>query len=197
MNTARKLEIDAPAVPAAPSGRLFRVGQREFVLAPLGPGDPRRIAEEAGADEFARDFAPDRWAVGLSAARRDRPEERLGFYAVAHSGDPTCFDDTLVFVKPSARGLGLSHLLIYGVHLELLRKSLSFRLREAIDQPRLRLFGRCGFAPPVRPLVDGKVEVSNYDLHAILSRIEAEDEVVELSGVSVSEFPDTLPPLPG
>jgi GNAT superfamily N-acetyltransferase len=194
MNTARKLEL---ATPPVPSGRLFRMGRRQFLLAPLEPGEPKRIAEEAGAHEFVRVFEPDRWVVGLSAARPECPEDRLGFYAVAHSGEPTCFDDTLIFVKPSARGLGLSHLLIYGVHLELLRKSLSFRLREAIDQPRLRLFGRCGFAPPVRPLVDGKVEVSNYDLHAILSRIEAEDEVAECPGGPAAAFPYTLPALPG
>ncbi len=194
MNTARKLELEAPTGPA---GRLFRVGARQFLLTHLEPQDPKRIAEEADAPEFARDFEPERWVVGLGVTRPGRPEDRLGFYAVAHSGDPTCFDDTLIFVSPSARGLGLSHLLIYGVHLELLRKSLSFRLREAIDQPRLRLFGRCGFAPPVRPLVDGKVEVSNYDVHAILSRIEAEDEIVELTTTPGPGFPYTLPALPG
>lgn len=193
MNTARRLDTDTIQEPA---GRLFRVGSRRFVLQPLRPEDPRRLAEEAGASSFARPFAPERWVTGFAAARPERPDDRLGFYAVGHSGDPTCFDDTLIFVRPSERGLGLSHLLIYGVYLELLRKSLSFRLREAIDLPRLRLFGRCGFAPPVRPLVDGKVEVGNYDLHAILSRIEAEDDIAELTGLPGAGGPDLPSPLP-
>ncbi|MDW7710863.1 MAG: GNAT family N-acetyltransferase [Deferrisomatales bacterium] len=158
---------------------------RKYLVHPIGPGEPRRIAEAAGEPAHAREFAPSRWVLGLAAAEvggeGEEPGVPLGFYALAHSGDPTCYDDTLIFVRPEARGRDLSFLLIYAAYGELLRTSLSFRLREATHHPRLRLFARCGFAPPVRPLVDGKVEVGNFDVHAILSRIESEAEIVDVS----------------
>jgi len=112
-------------------------------------------------------------------ATADAPSDVLGFYAIAHSGDPERFDDTLEFVAPRARGKHLSHLLIYGVYLELLELPQPFTLCETIDHPRLRLHARCGFAPPIRPLKDGRVEVGKFDLHAMLSRLESEDEIRE------------------
>ncbi|MEW6486703.1 MAG: GNAT family N-acetyltransferase [Thermodesulfobacteriota bacterium] len=170
------------------AGKLYRLRGKTYRVYPIGPGEPRRIAEAAGEAAHARDFDPARWVVGLAvaeAAADDGPASEtgapLGFYAVAHNGDPTCFDDTFLFVCPEARGKHVSLLLLYAMYSELLRTSLSFRLREAIDHPRLRLHARCGFAPPVRRLVDGKVEIGGYDLHALLARIESEDEIVDLS----------------
>lgn len=133
-------------------------------------------------EEVARDFDPARWVLGLSVAPADAPADVLGFYAVAHTGDPDRLDDTLAFVSPRARGLHLSHLLIYGMYLALLALERSFVLCEVIDHPRLRLHARCGFAPPVRPLRDGKVEAGRFDLHAVLSRIESEDDIREVPG---------------
>ncbi len=183
MNAALDLtdcQVDYP-LPRKPAlRRNYLLRGRRYVVYPIGPNDPRRIADDAGAPGYVRDFDPARWVVGLAAADADRPDEPLGFFAVAHGGDPTCYDDNLVFVRPEARGRRLSLLLLYTVYLELLRTSLSFRLREVVDHPRLRLHARCGFAPPVRKLVDGKVELGNFDLHAVLSRIESENEIEEL-----------------
>ncbi len=175
-----------PVLRQVSAGRTFLLRGRKYRVYPIGPGDPRRIAEAASEPSHGRDFDPARWVIGLAVAecgdgKGVKPTGPLGFYALAHSGDPNCYDDTLIFVRPDARGRDLSLLLLYAVYLELLRTSLSFRLREVIEHPRLRLFARCGFAPPVRKLADGKVEVSNFDLHAILSRIESEDEILDLS----------------
>jgi hypothetical protein len=166
----------------AGAARRFAFRRKEYVLSPISAEHPRRIAEAEGIAEFARDFDPERWVLGLAAAPADAPDDFLGFYGVAHTGDPQRLDDTLAFVSPRARGLHLSHLLIYGVYLALLALDRSFVLCESIDHPRLRLHARCGFAPPVRPLRDGKVEVGRFDLHAVLSRIESEDEIREVSG---------------
>lgn len=170
------------------AGKRYRLRGKEYRVYPIGPDEPRRIAEAAGEAACGRDFDPARWVVGLAVAEAQtdggpalEPTTPLGFYAVAHSGDPTCFDDTFLFVCPQARGRHLSLLLLYAMYSELLRTSLSFRLREAIDHPRLRLHARCGFAPPVRRLVEGKVEIGGYDLHSLLARIESEDEIVDLS----------------
>lgn len=190
MNTATDLTVDqedAPLPPAPGAGRTFRFRGESYVLTPIGPEEPGRIAAVEGAADVGRAFAPERWGLGVAVAETARPDDVLGFYALARSAEPTCFDDTLVFVSPRARGKRLSHLLLYGGYLELLRTCLSFRLREIIDHPRLRLHARCGFAPPVRRLVDGKVELGNFDLHALLSRIESENELVEL-GVDLLSF---------
>jgi hypothetical protein len=167
-----------------PARRRFDFRGKEYVLAPIAADHPRRIAEAEGGAEFARDFDPKRWVLGFGVAPARDPDDFLGFYAVAHTGNPERFDDTLAFVSPRARGLHLSHLLIYGVYLALLALDRSFVLCEVIDNPRLRFHARCGFAPPVRPLRDGKVEVGRFDLHAVLSRIEAEDEIREVLGPS-------------
>lgn len=186
MNTARERSlIDANELGEDPENGLFSIRRLRFrggiyLLAPIGPADPRRICELEGAPEEARDFAAGRWVVGVSVAQDGAPESPLGFYAVAHSGTPGLLDDTLIFVSPRARGRHLSHLLVYGVYLALLARGGDFRLCEVIDHPRLRLHTRCGFAPPVRKLVDGRVEVGPFDLHAVLSRLESEDEIEEL-----------------
>lgn len=184
MNTAIDLDThhEEPVLPAAPGpSRTFRFRGQDYVLTPIGPEDPARIAEAEGAADVGRAFAPERWGLGVAVAQTARPDDLLGFYALGRSTEPTCFDDTLIFIAPRARGRRLSHLLLYGGYLELLRTCLSFRLREIIDHPRLRLHTRCGYAPPVRQLVDGKVELGNFDLHAVLSRIESENELVELT----------------
>lgn len=165
--------IDAP--------RRFVFRGKEYLLSLLGPSDPQSIAEAEGMPEFARAFDPDRWVVGLAVAPKEAPEDALGFYAVAHRGNSERLDDTLALVSPRARGRHLSHLLVYGVYLELLGLDRSFVLCEAIDHPRLRLHARCGFAPPVRPLRDGKVEIGRFDLHAVLCRIESEDKIREVT----------------
>jgi len=174
-----------PPVEPEPSRRFLFRGKTYLIL-PIGPDDPARILTAEGFPDDARGFDADRWGSGVAVADATCAGRTLGFYALAHSGDPTCFDDTLIFISPRARGRRLSQLLLYGGYLELLRKYLSFRIREIIDHPRLRLHTRCGFAPPVRPLVDGKVELGNFDIHAILSRIESENEIVELT-------PDAFP----
>lgn len=175
--------------PAA-TGKLYRLRGRTYRVYPIGPDEPRRIAEAAEEPTCIRDFDSKRWVLGLAVEEADGAAnspgsvaggEPLGFYAVAHGDDPTCYDDTFLFVRSEARGRHLSLLLLYAVYSELLRTSLSFRLREVIDHPRLRLHARCGFAPPVRRLVEGKVEIGSYDLHALLARIESEDEIVDLS----------------
>jgi GNAT superfamily N-acetyltransferase len=181
--------VSSSRIPKEGTGKLYRLRGKTYRAYPIGPDEPRRIAEAAGDAAHARDFDPARWVVGLAVEEvagdgGPAPQgggEPLGFYAVAHSGDPTCYDDTFLFVCPAARGKHVSLLLLYAMYSELLRTSLSFRLREAIDHPRLRLHARCGFAPPVRRLVDGKVEIGGYDLHALLARIESEDEIVDLS----------------
>jgi len=183
----RPWEDPLPQKPSA--GRSYVLQGAEYVGYPIESDAPRKIAEGAAQPEHARDFDPARWVLGLAVAEARRPGHPLGFYAVAHTGDPTCYDDTLIFVRPEARGRRLSLLLIYGAYLGLLRTSLSFRLREILDHPRLRLHARCGFAPPVRKLVDGKVELGNFDLHAVLSRIESENHIEELA--------PTLPALGG
>lgn len=184
MNTAQDLIVQHEEPPPAggpePS-RSFLFRGKPYLVLPIGPGDPRRILTSEGSMDTARAFDPSRWGSGVAVAETSRPERVLGFYALFHSGDPTCFDDTLVFVSPRARGKRLSHLLIYGGYLQVLRKYLSFRIREVVDHPRLTLHTRCGFAPPIRPLVDGKVELGNFDIHAILSRIESENEITELT----------------
>ncbi len=146
----------------------------------MEPEDPKRIIEAAGSFEFTKTYERDEWVLGLSAAFERAPEDPQAFYAVAHSGDPERLDNNLAFVDPRARGKHLSHLVIYGVYLELLRLPGPFSLCEIIDHPRLRLHARCGFAPPVRKLRSGKVEINKFDLHAVLSRIEAEHEIREL-----------------
>jgi hypothetical protein len=118
--------------------------------------------------------------VGVSAAPAASPDDVHAFYAVAHSGDPGRLDDTLAFVCPRARGKRLSHLITYGVYLELLRLPRPFVLCQIIDHPKLQRHARCGFAPPLRPLRQGKVEVGRFDLHTVLSRIESENDVREL-----------------
>jgi len=175
-----QIEEGPDPVESKPSRRVLFRG-RPYLFLPLGPDGPARIAAAEEVADQGRAFEPRRWGVGVALAEAGRPNDVLGFYALAHSGEPTCFDDTLIFVSPRARGKRLSHLLMYGGYLELLRKYLCFRVREIIDHPKLRLYARCGFAPPVRPLVDGKVELGNFDLHAILSRIESENELVELA----------------
>lgn len=189
MNTARERsaisgnELDEGPETEPVRTRRLRFRGETYLLAPIGPADPRRICELEGASEEARDFAPERWVTGVSVARDGAPVNPLGFYAVAHSGAPGRLDDTLIFVSPRARGRHLSHLLIYGMYLALLARGGDFRLCEVIDHPRLRLHTRCGFAPPVRKLVDGRVEVGPFDLHAVLSRLESEDEIEELDPV--------------
>jgi len=183
MNAARELMMPSepyplPAEPAA--GRRFLFRGQPYIVRQIGPEAPARIAAAEGAAELGRFFAHHRWGGGVAVGEAGRPDNLVGFYALAHSGDPTCFDDTLIFLGPRARGRRLSYLLIYGGYLELLRRYLSFRIREIVDHPKLGLHVRCGFAPPVRPLVDGKVELGNFDLHAILARIESENEIVDL-----------------
>jgi len=181
-------EIEQPlwylAHAARPSAapRRFAFRGREYVLSSIEPDEPRRIAEAEGMAEFARDFDRERWMIGLSVAPADAPDDVLGFYAVAHTGDPERLDDTLAFVSPRARGRHLSHLLIYGVYLALLAFDRPFVLCEVIDNPRLQFHARCGFAPPVRPLRHGKIEIGRFDLHAVLCRIESEDDIREVSG---------------
>ncbi|MBE0618330.1 MAG: hypothetical protein IH608_10455 [Proteobacteria bacterium] len=172
--------FDFPLAGRGAFRRSYRLRGKRYVVYPIGPAAPRWVAEGTAEPGFAREFDPARWVLGVAVAEADNAEQPLGFYAVAHQGDPTCYDDTLIFVRPEARGRRLSLLLVFVVYLELLRASLSFRLREAIDHPRLRLHARCGFAPPVRKLVDGKVELGNFDLHTVLSRIESENEIEEL-----------------
>ncbi|RMG86266.1 MAG: hypothetical protein D6708_14480, partial [Candidatus Dadabacteria bacterium] len=70
--------------------------------------------------------------------------------------------------------------LIWGVYRDLLERPGLFHLSEPGDVPRLDLHVRCGFAPPVRPLVDGRVRVGKYDLHTVLARLESEDEIEPL-----------------
>ncbi|MBI5017436.1 MAG: hypothetical protein HZB55_18355 [Deltaproteobacteria bacterium] len=163
-----------------PDPRWFTFRGQEYILRAIGPADPRRIAEAEGVTECAKDFPAQGWVVGLAVAKTEAPDDDLGFYAVAHGAAPERLDDTLAFVAPRARGLHLSHLLIYGVYLELLALDRPFVLCEMIDHPRLRLHARCGFAPPVRPLRDGKVELGRFDLHAVLCRIESEDDIREI-----------------
>lgn len=184
MNTACDTEQPLGQSPQDGSGchksRRFSFREQTYVLYVIRPEEPRRILEAEGLGDLARDYDPDRWVLGLSAARTDAPEDILGFYAIAHSGNPSRFDDTLLFVVPRARGRHLSHLLAYGVYLALLEIPHPFTLREIIDHPRLRLHARCGFAPPIRSLTDGRVEVDRFDLNALLSRLESEDEIREL-----------------
>ncbi|MBI5440924.1 MAG: hypothetical protein HY900_06915 [Deltaproteobacteria bacterium] len=165
------------------SSEALRVSFRgqAYVLSPMEAGDPSKLLLAEGATEFDRPFDPKKWVLGVSAAPESSPEDVQAFYAVAHCGDPARLDDTLAFVSPRARGKRLSHLITYGVYLELLRLPRPFVLRQRIDHPKLRLHARCGFAPPLRPLRDGKVEVGRFDLHAVLSRIESENEIRELT----------------
>lgn len=166
--------------PSASELRRVSFRGQTYVLSSLAPTDPARIVRAEGLEEFARDFDPARWIVGVSAAPEGSPGPVDAFYAVGHSGDPGRLDDTLAFVAPRARGKHLSHLITYGVYLELLRLPGPFVLCQIVDHPKLQLHARCGFAPPVRPLRDGKVEVGRFDLHAVLSRIESENEIREL-----------------
>lgn len=159
--------------------RRFQFRGQGYVLIPIGPAEPFRIMAAEGAQD-ARSFDAARWVMGFAAARTEAPDDLLAFYAVAWTDDPATFDDTLAFVAPRARGLRLSHLLIYRMYLALLALDRSFVLCETIDNPRLRLHARCGFAPPVRPLRNGKVEVQRFDLHTVLCRIESEDDIREL-----------------
>ncbi|GAB6062604.1 hypothetical protein [Deferrisoma palaeochoriense] len=160
--------------------RRVRFRGKPYTLVPLGPDDPERIALAEGEPAFARRFAPERFVAGRAVAPDEAPDDLLGFYAVAHSGDPGVLDDTLIFVSPRARGQGLSHLLIWGVYRDLLERPGIFHLSEPGDVPRLDLHVRCGFAPPVRPLVDGRIRVGKYDLHTVLARLESEDEIEPL-----------------
>jgi hypothetical protein len=157
-----------------------------YLLAPMDPADPERIVRAEGAPEFARPFAPETWILGVSAALDRSPGDVLAFYAVAHSGDRGRLDETLAFVSPRARGEHLSHLITYGTYLELLRLPHPFVLCQIIDHPKLRLHARCGLAPPLRPLRDGKVEVGRFDLHSVLSRIESENDIRELPAIRVA-----------
>ncbi len=184
MNLAR--EIEHSATPSEPhdgtslEARRFLFRESVYRLSPLSPKDPERIARAEGALEYARPYDPSCWVLGLSAAPENEPEDIQAFYAVGHSGVPERLDNTLAFVCPGARGRHLSHLVIYGVYLELLRLPGFFVLCESIDHPRLRLHARCGFAPPVRKLRNGKVEIGRFEFHTVLSRIEAEDGIREL-----------------
>lgn len=165
-----------------PRSRTVRLHGESYLLRPIGPGDPPAIAAGGDAPEAARPFDPDRWVLGLALERADRPGDPLGFYAVAWSTDPECLDDTVIFVRAEARGRRLSLALVYGVYLELLDLPRPFRLREAVDHPRLRLHARCGFAAPIRRLVEGRAEIGRFDLHTLLSRIESEVGIEELPG---------------
>jgi hypothetical protein len=171
---------DVPYAAPIPMEQRYLFRGEAYCLAPIGPGEPSRMVAREGFPGLAPSFRTDRWVLGLSVSTDSKPEDALGFYALAFSSNAERFDDTFVFVSPRARGRRLSHLLLYGVYTELLQRPGPFRLCEVIDHPRLRLHARCGFAPPVRPLIDGKVEVGKQDLHAVLSRLESEDEIQEL-----------------
>ncbi|GAB4278306.1 MAG: hypothetical protein Kow0092_34100 [Deferrisomatales bacterium] len=174
-----------------PGARVRRVcfGGTRYVLFPIEPERARALlaarCETAlpACDPAPPALEPFRCRLLLAAAAEDAPRSLLGFYAVGYSQCPELLDETFLYVVPRARGRRLSHLLIYGVYSELLGRPGPLRLSERVDHPRLRLHARCGFGPPVRRLVDGKVEVGRSDLHVVLSRIEAENDLVELSAL--------------